>query len=75
MTTVHIKKPCKRIIKHVSSHDTYMFHMQPAHAVNKHAFSYAFPCYLNLISSKSNGYSMIPVVGTLTRSMSCSVGK
>lgn len=31
--------------------------------------------YLNLISSKSNGYSMIPVVGTRTRRMSCSVGR
>lgn len=31
--------------------------------------------YLNLISSKSKGYSMMPVVGTLTRKMSCSVGR
>lgn len=31
--------------------------------------------YLNRISSKSNGYSIMPVVGTLTRRMSCSVGK
>lgn len=31
--------------------------------------------YLNIILSKSKGYSMIPVVGTLTRKMSCSVGK
>lgn len=31
--------------------------------------------YLNRISSKSNGYSIIPVVGTRTRRMSCSVGR
>ena len=29
--------------------------------------------YLNRISSRSKGYSMIPVVGTLTRRMSCCV--
>lgn len=31
--------------------------------------------YLNRISSKSKGYSIIPVVGTLTRRISCSVGR
>ena len=31
--------------------------------------------YLNIILSRSKGYSMMPVVGTRTRKMSCSVGK
>ena len=31
--------------------------------------------YLNIIESRSNGYSMIPVVGTLTLKMSCCVGR
>ncbi len=31
--------------------------------------------HLNLISSRSKGYSMMPVVGTLTRRMSCCVGR
>ncbi len=31
--------------------------------------------HLNRISSRSNGYSMMPVVGTLTRRMSCCVGR
>ena len=29
----------------------------------------------NIIVSKSNGYSMIPVVGALARRTSCSVGR
>lgn len=31
--------------------------------------------YLNMMLSKSNGYSMMPVVGTRTRRISCSVGR
>ena len=31
--------------------------------------------YLNIILSKSNGYSIIPVVGTRTRRISCNEGK
>lgn len=31
--------------------------------------------YLNMMLSKSNGYSMIPVVGARARSTSCSVGR
>lgn len=31
--------------------------------------------YLNIIESKSNGYSIMPVVGTLTLSISCCVGR
>ena len=33
------------------------------------------PTYRNIILSKSNGYSMIPVVGALTRKMSCKDGR
>lgn len=35
----------------------------------------SFKAHLNMMESKSNGYSIIPVVGTLTRRISCSVGK
>jgi len=31
--------------------------------------------YRKMMLSRSNGYSMIPVVGTRTRRISCSVGK
>lgn len=31
--------------------------------------------YLNIMESRSNGYSMIPVVGALALKMSCSVGR
>ena len=31
--------------------------------------------YLKMIESRSKGYSMMPVVGTLALKMSCSVGK
>lgn len=32
------------------------------------------PSYRKMMFSKSNGYSMMPVVGTRTRSTSCCVG-
>lgn len=34
-----------------------------------------FDEYLKRISCRSNGYSMMPVVGTRTRKISCCVGK
>lgn len=42
------------------------------------ALIYKMDCkgsHLNMMLSRSKGYSMIPVVGTLTRKISCNVGR
>ena len=40
-----------------------------------HGSSHSDHTYRKMMLSRSNGYSMIPVVGTRTRRISCSVGK
>jgi len=55
--------------------DTHYKHMRKQKTYTFKIVHHAFYFYLNRISSRSNGYSIMPVVGTLTLSMSCSVGR
>lgn len=48
---------------------------KPHHPSPSSAVTWIHLQYLKIIFSRSKGYSMIPVVGTLTRSTSCWVGR
>jgi len=66
MTTKGIRPPIKKVLTNILS----LYYVYKCENGKK----YFKTTHLKIIVSKSNGYSIIPVVGDLARKTSCSVG-